>query len=46
MGGSSAYEGRVEVCLAQRWGTVHDDEWSTADAKVVCRHLGYDTMGT
>ena len=46
VGGQSAYEGRVEVCLSQRWGTVTDDGWSTADAQVVCRQLGYNTQGT
>ena len=45
VGGQLAYEGRVEVCLSQRWGTVADDGWSTADAQVVCRQLGYDTQG-
>ena len=37
LGGQSAYEGRVEVCLSQRWGTVTDSEWSAEDAQVVCR---------
>ena len=45
VGGQSAYEGRVEVCLSQRWGTVTDDGWSTAYAQVVCRQLGYNSFG-
>ena len=45
VGGQSAYEGRVEVCLSQRWGTVADNGWSTKDAQVVCRQLGYNTQG-
>ena len=26
----------MEVCLGQRWGTVCDNEWSTANAVVLC----------
>lgn len=40
-GGSNAYEGRVEVCRNQAWGTVCDNGWTNVDATVACRHLGY-----
>ena len=46
VGSWSTYLGRVEVCLSQRWGTVTDDGWSTVDARVVCRQLGYNALGT
>ena len=44
--GTSRYEGRIEFCNNNQWGTVCDDGFARTDAAVVCRQLGFDYAGT
>ena len=44
VGGNSSREGRIEVydAASGSWGTVCDDYWNVDNARVVCRHLGFN----
>ena len=45
VGGSSENEGRVEICYENQWGTVCNHGWSSENARVVCRQLGFQSLG-
>ncbi|NXI44030.1 LOXL3 oxidase, partial [Galbula dea] len=34
-------EGRIEVFYNEEWGTICDDDFTLANAHVLCRHLGF-----
>ncbi|XP_016132943.1 lysyl oxidase homolog 3A isoform X3 [Sinocyclocheilus grahami] len=40
VGGRTDHEGRMEVQVKSRWGTVCSDNWTTREAMVACRQLG------
>ena len=45
MDGFSSYDGRVEICYNNQWGTVCDNSFTSTDARVVCRQLGHVAIG-
>ena len=45
VGGSSANEGRIEICHSRTWSTVCDIGWDNTDAAVACRQAGYTGDG-
>lgn len=45
VGGRNSMEGRVEICVDGRWGTVCDDQWDQMDALVACRQMGLSITG-
>uniref|UniRef100_A0A1X7TY56 SRCR domain-containing protein n=1 Tax=Amphimedon queenslandica TaxID=400682 RepID=A0A1X7TY56_AMPQE len=46
VGGTTAFEGRVEVCISNVWGTVCDDGWTVEDSNVACKKAGYQAFGS
>ena len=42
-GGTEA-EGRVELCIDNRWGTVCDNRWNENSTAVACKHLGFSEI--
>ena len=45
VGGTKEYEGRLEVCINEVWGTVCSRTWGSTDTQVACRQLGHQELG-
>lgn len=45
VGGTSRYEGRIEICINDGWGGVCSPGWGAFDTRVVCRQLGHMELG-
>ena len=45
MGGTKDYEGRLEVCINNVWGTVCGIQWDSQDTMVACKQLGHQELG-
>ena len=43
--GAASFEGRVEICINNQWGTVCDDLWGSKDVMVACTQLGFLSQG-
>ena len=43
--GEMEWEGRLEVCMGSRWGTVGNDGWTEVNSQVMCNAFGYDFTG-
>ena len=39
---NSDHYGAVEIYFNKKWWRLNDKQWSTTEANVVCRYLGYD----
>ena len=44
VGGANQYEGRVEICINNVWGTICDSMWGQQEASVACKQLGFSEI--
>ena len=45
VGGSTPYNGVVEMCYEEAFGTICDSGFGVPEATVVCTALGYSSVG-
>ncbi len=45
LGGPTSLEGRVEMCVNGGWASICGDGWTHRHAIVVCRQLGFQSIG-
>ena len=45
VGGNAPNEGHVEICIDYTWEPLCADNWTHNNTVVVCRQLGYSTLG-
>ena len=43
--GQSQYVGLVEICYGGAWKSICPIGWDTREAQVVCRQLGFNSVG-
>ena len=43
LGGLTAAQGTIQLCVKNEWAAICDQYWSAKDARVVCRQLGFNT---
>ena len=44
--GGSTHQGRLEICYNGIWGSVCGHTWTSVEASVVCRQLGFNLTTT
>ncbi len=44
--GTTRFNGRVELCQNETWGTICQDGFEFNEAKVICRQLGFSVLST
>ena len=45
VGGSTALEGRIEICFNMVWGAICDSSFTSGEASVACSQLGFQRAG-